>query len=88
MRYHAAPADTLLSVELDAFVVVFHRASGITHLLASPAPEILACLHDGPLAADALATRLGERYQVVDADPAALAARLAELVATGLVEAA
>lgn len=88
MPYRAAPADTLLSVELDAFVAVFHRTSGITHLLASPAPEILACLHDGPLDAAGLAHRLGERFDVADADPAALAARLAELVDTGLVEAA
>ncbi|MBI0476635.1 HPr-rel-A system PqqD family peptide chaperone [Sphingomonas sp. MA1305] len=86
MRYRAAPADTLLSVGLDTFTAVFHRPSGITHLLASPAPEILACLADGPLDDAALMARLEVSFDVADADVAALRARLAELVDTGLVE--
>lgn len=88
MRYHAPPAEALLSVDLDAFVAVFHRPSGITHLLASPAPEILAALAETPLDRDALLARLGTQFALVDAAPEALAARLDELVAAGLVEAA
>ncbi|MGP7796033.1 HPr-rel-A system PqqD family peptide chaperone [Sphingomonas sp. CLY1604] len=75
-------------MELDAFVALFHRPSGITHLLASPAPEILAVLAEEPLAADALLARLGERFDLADANRAALLARLDELVVAGLVEAA
>lgn len=87
MRFRAAPATALLVAPLDSFTAVFHRASGITHLLTEPAPEILAALADGELTADALLARLGEGYDLADADRAALAARLDELVAAGLVEA-
>lgn len=87
MRYRAAPAEALLVAPLDAFTAVFHRASGVTHLLTEPAPEILAALGDEALALDALLARLAERYEMADADRGALAARLDELVAAGLVEA-
>ena len=87
MRFCAAPATALLVAPLDSFTAIFHRASGITHLLAEPAPEILAALAGGDLTLDALLDRLGEGYDLADADRDALAARLAELVAAGLVEA-
>lgn len=86
MRYRAPPAEALLTAELDAFAAVLHRPSGATHLLASPAPEILAALAEAPLALDALLERLTERFDLADADRAALAARLDELVEAGLVE--
>jgi len=49
VRYRAPPAEALLIAELDAFTAIFHRPSGITHLLASPAPEILEVLAEAPL---------------------------------------
>lgn len=85
-RYRAPPADALLRHPLDPLVAVFHRPSGTTHLLAAPAPEILDALADGPLTAAALMAALAARYEV-EADADALAARLAELEAAGLVEA-
>ena len=87
MRYRAASATTLLVQPLDAFTAVFHRASSITHLLTEPAPEILEALTDEALTLDALLARLADRYDLAVADREALAARLAELVAAGLVEA-
>ncbi len=87
MRYRAAAPDTLLRRELDMLVAVFHRSSGITHLLASPAPEILEVLAAGPLDRNALLARLGEAFELGDGGVDALAARLDELVAAGLVEA-
>ncbi|MEA1085525.1 MAG: HPr-rel-A system PqqD family peptide chaperone [Sphingomonas sp.] len=87
MRYRAPADAALLTAELDAFTAVFHRPSGITHLLVSPAPEIVALLADTPLDLDTLLVRLGERYDLADASRDALAARLDELVAAGLVEA-
>lgn len=87
MRYRAAAPDTLLSRELDTLVAVFHRASGITHLLASPAPEILEMLGGGALDRDTLLARLGAEFDLGDGSADALAARLDELVAAGLVEA-
>lgn len=85
--YLAAPVDALLVEPLDTLTAVFHRASGITHLLAEPAPQILALLGEAPLTLDALLRRLGDRFDLPDADPAALAERVEELVAVGLVEA-
>ncbi len=86
-RFRAAAPDTLRVEQLDVLTAVFHRASGITHLLAEPAPEIMAALAAEPLTVAALLARLGEAYALGDADERALAARLDELVAAGLVEA-
>ena len=87
MRYRAPSPDALVSVEMDAFTAVFHRRSGITHLLASPAPEILAALGDEALDLPALMSRLAESYDLTEAEPqrAALAARVDELLAAGLL---
>ncbi len=85
--YKAPSADALLVAPLDAFTAVFHRASGITHLLTEPAPQILQALGDG-LTLDALLARLAADYDLADADRDALAARLDELVVSGLVAAA
>lgn len=84
--YRAAAAATLRIVPLDALTLIYHRASGITHIVDAPVPEILEALGDGALTVDALLVRLGERFELADADPMALAIRLDELVAAGLVE--
>jgi DNA-binding HxlR family transcriptional regulator len=49
-------------------------------------PEILETLADEHLTTDDLLVRLGQRFDLVDADPLALADRLDELAAVGLVE--
>jgi len=87
VRYRAPPPEALLTVALDAFVAVFHRPSGATHLLTSPAPEILALLGDEPMAAGALLEALRARFDVPDGGDEALAARIAELVVAGLADA-
>lgn len=84
--YRGPPEDGLLIAPLDEFTAVYHRASGITHLLIEPAPQILAVLRDGAVALDALLDRLGRDFELQDADRAALAARLDELIEAGLVE--
>ena len=84
--YRAAPPDSLVIVPIDLLTAIYHRRSGQTHLMAAPAPEILAALGQEALDAEALLARLQADYDLVDADAAALAARLEELVATGLVE--
>jgi PqqD family protein of HPr-rel-A system len=85
--YRAPPPSALLIEPLDAFVAVFHRPSGITHLLVPPAPQILELLSGSGLSLHALFERIAADYDVADADADALAARLAELVAAGLVTA-
>ena len=86
--YRAAPAEALRIVPLDDISAVYHRASGITHLVASPVPEILATLGPGGATLPDLIARLGERYDLLDCDAAALGARLGELVESGLVRTA
>jgi len=47
---------------------------------------MLEALDRDDLTVDQLLARLSERYELLDADPAALAIRLDELVEAGLVE--
>lgn len=84
IRYAADPPAGRLVAALDDLVAIFHRPSGVTHLLAPPAPELLDALADGPADTDALLARLSERFDLPGADPAAIAARMEELVAAGL----
>ena len=83
--YRGPPEDGLLIAPLDAFTAVYHRASGITHLLTEPAPQILAILQEGALSLDSLLDRLERDYDLADGTREALAARLDELVEAGLV---
>ena len=85
-RYAADPPEALRSVELEGLTLLYHRRSGLTHLLAPPAPQILAALAAGPADAAEIVTRIGADFEVEAEDPAAaIAARLAELEAAGLV---
>jgi len=83
--YRGPPEDGLLIAPLDAFTAVYHRASGITHLLTEPAPQILAMLQEGSLSLGALLDRLERDYDLADGTREALAARLDELIEAGLV---
>ena len=85
-RYRAAPAATLRIVPLDAQTLVFHRASGITHIVDSPVPELLEALRDGALTLDETLAALAAAHDLIDPDETALSARLDELVAAGLIE--
>lgn len=88
LLYRMARAETLCIVHLDTFAAVYHRASGITHLITAPAPEILAALGEAGRTREALLERLALDYALADADADALLARLDELVASGLVSSA
>ena len=85
-RYRAAAAATLRIVPLDVLTLVYHRASGITHVVDSPVPELLEALGDGPLTLDETLAALAAAHHLIDPDRDALAARLGELVSAGLVE--
>ena len=71
-------------VELDGLTALFHAPSGMTHIVAPPAPEILDALADAPADAGALTARLSERFELEGGEEA-MAARLQELEAAGLV---
>lgn len=83
--YQAPLPEALRLVVVDELTLAYHRASGITHVLAPPAPEILAALAE-PLSLDALLARLAADFELVGGARAALVARLDELVAAGLAE--
>lgn len=86
-RFRAPPGEALRIAPLDLLTAVFHRPSGSTHLLAAPAPEILRALAGEWRTLNELLAMLGREYDMVDPDQDALAARVGELVAAGLVEA-
>lgn len=83
--YRAPPADAVVAVELEPFMALYDRRSGVTHLLAEPAPQLLAILAHDALDLTALRARLSDRYDLPDLTAAALTARLDELVAAGLI---
>lgn len=86
-KYRAAAQDDLIWHDLDSMTLLFHRTSGITHMLADPAPAILEVMEDASLTAAEIATRLTANFDVdpgVDAEDIVLA-RLEELSALGLV---
>ena len=84
--YIADPPEAVRAFELDGLIALFHRPSGMTHILAAPAPQILAALAGGPGDAAAIVERMSETFEVeADDAEAAIQARLAELEAAGLV---
>jgi PqqD family protein of HPr-rel-A system len=73
------------SVALDGLSAIYHRASGATHVVAEPVPQILEALGADTLTLAELLKRLGSDYDLADDAIEALTARLDELVALGLV---
>lgn len=85
--YRADPPGARRVVALDGVALLFHRPSGLTHILAPPAPQILDALAEGDADPAALLDRLKRDYDFGDSDDleAALEARLAELEMSGLI---
>ncbi len=85
-RFVADPEGDVQTVSLDGLAVLFHRPSGITHIVAPPAPQILEALRLGPADCSELLGRLRAWYDFeIDDDMEAIEARLSELEAAGLV---
>ncbi|HEX9954604.1 MAG TPA: HPr-rel-A system PqqD family peptide chaperone [Allosphingosinicella sp.] len=85
-RFVADPSDQLRAVPLETLTAVYHAPSGMTHLLAPPAPQILAVLADRPGTAEDVLERIAEQFDVEAGDASeAMASRLAELETAGLV---
>jgi PqqD family protein of HPr-rel-A system len=84
--YIADRPDALRCVPLEGLVAIFHAPSGMTHVVAPPAPQILEALSDAPGDARAILEWIRARYEIEEADAAeSIEARLAELEAAGLV---
>ena len=85
-RFIADAPESLRSVALESLTAVFHAPSGMTHLLAPPAPQILEALASKPGTAEEVLERIASAFEVEAEDAvAAMAARLGELEAAGLV---
>jgi PqqD family protein of HPr-rel-A system len=85
-RFIADPHPLGEARDLEGLTLFFHRPSGTTHILAPPAPQILEALAGRAGDADELLARIGERFELEAENAAeAIAARLAELEAAGLV---
>ena len=86
LLYRADSEAELRTVELDGLALLFHAPSGMTHIVAPPAPQILEMLRLGPADATRILDLMRARFDIGDeAAPAAIEARLAELEAAGLV---
>ncbi|WP_324750617.1 HPr-rel-A system PqqD family peptide chaperone [Sphingomonas sp. LY54] len=83
-HYIADRADDVRLIELDGLTALYHRPSGTTHILAAPAPQILAAIADDPATADEILARMAAGFDV-DGDRDALLPRLDELEAAGLI---
>lgn len=81
--------DSLLVRTLDGLTLVYHRPSGITHIVDSPVPEILASAGFEPQSAADLLERLAGDYDLGDRAEAlaGLTGHLETLRALGLVRA-
>lgn len=85
-RFVTDPEECVTSVALDGLSVLFHRPSGMTHIVAPPAPQILEALRLGPADIGELLGRLTAWYDFEgDAAADAIEARLDELEQAGLV---
>lgn len=86
-RYHQ-DSNAAICV-LEDITLLYHRASGQTHMVISPVPEILEALgeEDAPATAAQLHARLERRYDLGDPERviAEIEAHLAGLTALGVV---
>lgn len=83
-RFRAVAQDAVAEGRLEAFRVVYLRASGQTHILSSPMPEIWDALREGEADAGELHSRLAASFEMDGGDAGALDAWLASLEALGL----
>lgn len=87
-RYRAEPGEARLAVAMGPMTVIYHRRSGITHMMSEPVPQILDALDamgsgDARAVTDHLRTHFDlEAEEEVEA---VIAARLDELALLGLV---
>lgn len=88
-RYRAEDAANLVIRPLDELSLIHHRRSGTTHIVASPVPQMLACMGGDLLGAGEVLERLSRQFDLGEEADMLLdivAARLEELAGLGLVE--
>lgn len=86
-RFVADPAADRPQIRTDGFAILYHRPSGMTHVVASPVPEMLDAIAGDPADVAQIVTRLAAEHDLAGegALEDIVAARLEELEAAGLV---
>lgn len=85
-RYKAEPATVLLIQPLDAMTAIYHRRSGITHIVSEPVPQILQRMGGETLTCGEIVERLRIDFDFEDVDAQSLITeRLDEMAALGLL---
>lgn len=87
-RYCAEKSDQLIIEPLDIMTLIYHRRSGITHIVADPVPQILEVMKADIVSAGEVTRRLAEIFDLASGsdNAAVISERLEELSALGLVE--
>lgn len=85
--YGCQDAEAVAWLDLDGLTLIYHRRSGMTHIVDSPVPEILRALPKAPVTPQALLERLADTYDLDDVAEATddLLCHLDQLAALGLV---
>jgi len=81
--YYRDSPDVVIEHDLDGLRLVFHRPSGITHIIASPLPEIFALLSEEACSVQDIWQHLSREYDL-EGESEGLAQHLDELAALGL----
>ncbi len=66
-RYIADPLAARPSVDHEGLTILYHRPSGVTHVVSPPVPELLGVLEEGPADAAGIVARLSARHDVAGA---------------------
>ena len=88
--YRAEPPELRLAREMGVMTLIYHRRSGVTHMVSDPVPQILDALDALGLSdAAAVANHLARSFDLSSEDgadvDAIVVARLEELAVLGLV---
>lgn len=83
-RFRAEAEEAFLALPLEEFRVVYHRPSGQTHILASPATEIFDALCEGEADAQTLRARLAAQFDLMEGGAEAVSIHCDALTALGL----
>lgn len=87
-QYQAANPNDLILHPLDSMSLIFHKPSGITHVVADLVPAILEVMGGGSMVVEDVVIKLSENFDLeegVDVEKIVLA-RLIEMSDLGLIE--
>lgn len=86
--FRPTAGNALLIRSLDAMTLIYHRPSGITHMVVEPIPQILEVMDGQDMAAETVAEKLLQRFDLGEAQDALpiITDRLEEMASLGLVQ--